>query len=101
MQRVEWDLAACTPVNHLWPELVERLGPDRAARALRQALDLQAMRGLASTLPMLLVDTCGAALVERQQVHQAAGLPMPAEGDGWVLLCSQRLQQLQLLQVQV
>ena len=99
MQRVEWDLAACTPVNQLWPELVERLGLERSARAARQALDLQAMHGLATTLPVLLVETCGSALVERQLVHQATGLPMPQE-DGLVLLYSQRGQQVQLLQMQ-
>jgi len=100
MQRVEWGLSACAPVNHLWPELVERLGLDRSQRAARQALDLQAMRGLTTTLPVLLVETCGSALVERQLLHQATGLPLP-EGDGLLLLYSQRSQQVQLLQMQV
>jgi len=56
MEVLDLDLAAATPVNHLWPELVERLGLERSARAARQALDLQAMRGLPGTLPLLLVE---------------------------------------------
>jgi hypothetical protein len=36
-------LARFTPVNDLWPQLVERLGLERSSRAVQQALDLQAM----------------------------------------------------------
>ncbi len=93
------DLAACTPVNDLWPALVERLGLERSARAARQALDLQAMRGEPGTLPVLIVETCGVALVEREALRLSAGLPVPL-GEGVLLLCSQRLQQLQLLQLE-
>ena len=35
------DFAALSTVNHLWPAFVERLGLDKAQRAVRQALDLQ------------------------------------------------------------
>ena len=35
------DFAALDPVNHLWPAFVERLGSEKAQRAVRQALDLQ------------------------------------------------------------
>jgi len=63
MQAFDLDLAAGTPVNHLWGELVECLGLERSIRAARQALDLQAMRGHAGTLPLLLVETCGVRLV--------------------------------------
>ncbi|MBM5789078.1 MAG: hypothetical protein ACKOGI_01385 [Vulcanococcus sp.] len=94
----ELDLASCTPVNDLWPALVERLGLERSARATRQALDLQAMRGQPTTLPVLMVDTCGVALVERELLRLSTGLPVPA-GEGVLLLCSPRLQQLQLLQL--
>ena len=81
------DLAACTPVNHLWGELVEWLGLERGTRAAQQALDLQAMRGSTSTLPALLVETCG------------TGLPWP-EGPGALLLISRPRQELQLLQLE-
>ena len=46
------DFAALDPVNHLWPAFVERLGSDKAQRAVRQALDLQGMRGHQGTLPV-------------------------------------------------
>jgi hypothetical protein len=96
MQTSELDLAAAQPVNHLWPELVERLGVERGARAARQALDLQGMRGQGHTLPLLLVETCGVGLVDRQQLRAATGLPVP-EGEGLLLLYSRRQQALQLL----
>ncbi|MEY4297248.1 MAG: hypothetical protein RLZZ423_427 [Cyanobacteriota bacterium] len=99
MEALEFDLAAAAPVNHLWPELVERLGLERSARAARQALDLQAMRGLAGTLPLLLVETCGVGLVDRAQLRAATGLPLP-EGRAVLLLFSRSRQVLQLLEVQ-
>lgn len=92
------DLASCTPVNHLWPELVERLGLERSAQAAQQALDLQGMRGGASTLPVLLIETCGVALLERLQLRQVSGLPVP-DAPGLLLLLSTRRLELQLLQL--
>ena len=38
------DLARFPPVNHLWPELVERVGLERSGRAVQQALDLQLLQ---------------------------------------------------------
>ena len=90
------DLARFTPVNHLWPELVERLGLERSSRAVQQALDLQAMHGSASTLPLLLVETCGMALVQSEQLRLQTGLV--GGGERLVLLLSQRSACLQLLQ---
>ena len=77
MEVNDLDLAACTPVNHLWGELVERLGLERSTRAALQALDLQAMRGGDSTMPVVLVETCGMALLERGALRRATGLPWP------------------------
>jgi hypothetical protein len=99
MQAAELDLVAATPVNHLWPQLVERLGSDRAVQAARQALDLQAMRGQPSTLPVLLVETCGVGLVERARLRAATGLPLPEESAG-LLLFSKRQEALQLVWVE-
>lgn len=90
------ELARFEPVNHLWSELVERLGSERGARAVRQALDLQAMHGSAATLPLLLVETCGLALIDVQRLRQQTGLV--GAGERLVLLVSQRRLQLQLLQ---
>ena len=99
MEVNDLDLAACTPVNHLWPELVERLGCERSARAAQQALDLQAMRGSEATLPVVLVETCGMALLERAALRRATGLPWP-EGPGALLLFSRPRQELQVLQLE-
>ena len=99
MLRSDLDLTAATPVNHLWPELVERLGPVRSAQACRQALDLQAMRGTVMTLPALLVETCGVGLVDRSALRAATGLPVP-QTSGVVLLFSRQQMALQLLEVQ-
>ena len=90
------DLARFTPVNHLWPELVERLGLERSSRAVQQALDLQAMHGTAATLPLLLVETCGLALVQAEQLRRQTGLVGASER--LALLLSQRNACLQLLQ---
>ena len=98
-QVVDLDLAGCSPVNDLWPQLVERLGLERSARAARQALDLQAMRGSAGTVPLLFAETCGVGLLERQRLRSATGLPVP-EGEGLLLLFSRPRQALQLLVLQ-
>jgi len=90
------DLARFTPVNDLWPQLVERLGFERSSRAVRQALDLQAMRGDATTLPVLLLETCGMALIQAQALRGQLGLAGAAELQ--VLLVSQPSLRLQLLQ---
>ncbi len=99
MEVNDLDLAACTPVNHLWGELVERLGLERSTRAAQQALDLQAMRGSESTMPVVLVETCGIALLERTALRRATGLPWP-EGHGAVLLLSRPRLELQVLQLE-
>jgi hypothetical protein len=98
-QVVDLDLAGCSPVNDLWPHLVERLGLERSARAARQALDLQAMRGAADTMPLLFAETCGVGLLDRERLRAATGLPVP-EGEGVLLLFSRPRQALQLLVLQ-
>ena len=90
------DLARFTPVNDLWPLLVERLGFERSSCAVRQALDLQAMRGDATTLPVLLLETCGMALIQAEALRGQLGLAGAAELQ--VLLVSQPSLRLQLLQ---
>ena len=96
MSDTQLDFAALTPVNHLWPAFVERLGTDRAQRAVRQALDLQGMRGHDGTLPVLFIETGGLALASTALVREQTGLN--AQGDRMVLLLSSREQMIQLLQ---
>ena len=96
MSDAQLDFAALTPVNHLWPAFVERLGTDKAHRAVRQALDLQGMRGHDGTLPVLFIETGGLALASTALVREQTGLN--AHGDRMVLLLSSREQVIQLLQ---
>ncbi|MEN9766703.1 MAG: hypothetical protein RLZZ32_663 [Cyanobacteriota bacterium] len=95
MQLFDLDLSACEPVNHLWPDLVERLGIERSGQAIRQALDLLAMRGSSEQLPALLVETCGVALVDRLELRRATALPL--QDGALVLLLSRKANQVQLL----
>jgi hypothetical protein len=90
------DFAALSPVNDLWPVFVERLGMERAQRAVLQALDLQRMRGHGGTLPVLVTETCGLALASTDLVREQTGLN--AHGERMVLLLSTRDQVIQLLQ---
>lgn len=99
MSSPDLDLARFTPVNTLWPQLIEGLGLERSQRAVRQALDLQAMQGSPATLPLLLVDTAGIALLHRDQLRRQIGLV--GAGEHLVLLVSPRQLCLQLLQQQV
>ena len=92
------NLAEATPVNHLFDELVQQLGQEKAAQACRQALDLQAMRGSNQSLPLLMVETCGVGLVERPLLRAETGLPIPME-PGVVLLFSRPRQQMQLMRL--
>ena len=89
------DFAASAPVNDLWPTLVEKLGLERSQRAVRQALDLQAMQGSAGTLPVLFCETCGLALASTDLLREQTGLN--AHGDDYVLLFSPRANTLQLV----
>ena len=89
------DFAALVPVNHLWPSLVERLGTDRAQRAVRQALDLQGMRGHPGSLPVLFTETGGLALASTDLVREQTGLN--AHGKDMVLLLSSRTKECQLV----
>ena len=90
------DFAELSPVNDLWPAFVERLGMERAQRAVIQALDLQRMHGHGSTLPVLVTETCGLALASTDLVREQTGLN--AHGERMVLLLSTQDQAIQLLQ---
>ena len=90
------DFAVLSTVNHLWPAFVERLGLDKAQRAVRQALDLQGMRGHQGSLPVLFTETGGLALASTDLIREQTGLN--AHGERMVLLLSSREQAIQLLQ---
>ena len=89
------DLAECKPVNYLWPQLVEKLGVEKSQKAVSQALDLQRMYGSSDTLPVLLYETCGLALVNVELVRRSIGFS--GEGEVMILLLSTKNSLVQLL----
>ena len=90
------DFAALVPVNHLWPAVVERLGSEKAQRAVRQARELQGMRGHPGTLPVLVTEPGGLAVASTELVREQTG--RHAHGERMGLLLSTREQVIQLLQ---
>ena len=95
MSQSSIDFSACEPVNDLWPSLVDRLGPGTSQRAVRQALDLQAMQGSDGTLPVLFCETCGLALASTDLLREQTGLN--SHGDRFVVLFSSRSATVQLV----
>ncbi len=90
-----FNLSNCKVVNYLWPQFVERIGIDKAKRAVEQAFDLQRMNGNCETFPVLLFETCGLALVSNELVSLQTGLP--CNRNGIVLILSIRDNLIQLL----
>ena len=90
------DFSECLPVNNLWPQLVEKLGLDKAQNAARQALDLQRMNGDLRTIPVLLFETCGLALASLDSVRRDTGFS--CSGKDMVLILSTKQHLVQLLQ---
>ena len=61
-------------VDYLWPQFVENLGFVKSKQALGQALNLQRMTGNQGTLPALLFETCGIALVHNDYFYSLTGI---------------------------
>ena len=89
------DLSNCILSNDLWSVFINHIGLSKAKLAIRQSLDLQEMQGNASTLPVLILETCGSALVENETLRSLTGLP--AFGKGIVLIYSSKSNSVQLL----
>jgi len=85
----------CSFSNELWPNFINKIGILKAKLAVRQCLDLQLMQGNSYTLPVLIVETCGAALVNSQSIRTYIGLS--CEEQGMLLIYSAKLKSIQLL----
>ena len=96
MNNSQIDFSTLTPTNDLWPNFVDHYGTEKAQQAVRQALDLQGMRGHRGTLPVLFSETCGVALAGTDLIREQTGLN--AHGQRMVLILSTRHHQIQLLQ---
>jgi len=90
-----FNLEQCSLSNDLWPDFISKIGFIKANLAVRQSLDLQRMQGSNSTLPVLILDTCGTALVNYQAVKSYIGLSYLEQG--MVLIFSRKLNAIQLL----
>ena len=89
------DFDKCILSNHLWPNFVNKLGIFKAKSAVRQAIDLQRMQGSLSTMPVLILETCGTALVNSEVIKTYIGLSYIEQG--MVLIYSNKLNSIQLL----
>ena len=85
----------CTLSNELWPNFINKIGFIKANLAIRQALDLQRMQGSTATLPVLILETCGTALINSKAVKTYIGLSYLDQG--MVLIFSSKLNAIQLL----
>ena len=89
------DFDKCFLSNELWPDFINKIGFIKAKLAVRQSLDLQRMQGSTSTLPVLILETCGTALVNSEAVKTYIGLSYLEQG--MVLIFSSKLNAIQLL----
>ena len=90
-----FNLDQCSLSNDLWPDFINKIGFIKANLAIQQSLDLQRMQGSTSTLPVLILETCGTALVNSQAVKTYIGLSYLEQG--MVLIFSTKLNAIQLL----
>ncbi len=90
-----FNLDKCSLSNDLWPDFINKIGLIKAKLAVRQSLDLQRMQGSASTLPVLILETCGSALVNSQSIKTYIGISCLDQG--MVLIFSSKLNSIQLL----
>ena len=90
-----FNLDHCSLSNDLWPDFINKFGLIKANLAVRQSLDLQKMQGSNLTIPVLILETCGTALVNSQSVKAYIGLSYLEQG--MVLIFSSKLNSIQLL----
>ena len=90
-----FDFNKCFLSNDLWPDFINKIGIFKAKLAIRQALDLQRMQGTSTTLPVLILETCGTALVNSQAIKTHIGLTYVDQG--MILIYSNNSNAIQLL----
>ena len=90
-----FNLDECSLSNDLWPDFVNKIGFIKANLAVRQSLDLQRMQGSDLTIPVLILETCGTALVNANAVKTYIGLSYLEKG--MVLIFSSKIKSIQLL----
>ena len=81
--------------NKLLSQLSEKLGKERFCRAFQEAINLQGMFGNDTTLPVLLLENCGMALISKEALFNHTGVIL--EHKPMVLLLSTKDKSLQLI----
>ena len=89
------DFEKCFLSKDLWPDFIDKIGISKAKIAVRQALDLQIMQGNNFTLPVLILETCGTALVNSDVIKTHIGLSYIEQR--MLLIYSKKLNAIQLL----
>ena len=90
-----FNLDECSLSNDLWPDFINKIGFIKAKLAVRQSLDLQSMQGSNLTIPVLILETCGTALINANSVKTYIGLSCLDQG--MVLIFSSKIKAIQLL----
>ena len=90
-----FNLDECYLSNDLWPNFINKIGFIKAKLAVCQSLDLQRMQGSNLTIPVLILETCGTALVDANSVKTCIGLSYLEPG--MVLIFSSKIKAIQLL----
>ena len=90
-----FNFETCYLSNDLLPSFINKIGIYKARLAVRQAHDIQSMQGTFETLPVLILETCGLALVSSEAIKTYIGLS--CEGNGMLLIYSTKLNAIQLL----
>ena len=90
-----FNLDECSLSNDLWPDFINKIGFIKAKLAVRQSLDLQSMQGSNLTIPVLILETCGTALINSNAVKTYIGLSYLDQG--MVLIFSSKIKAIQLL----
>tara|TARA_Y100000589_G_C26765506_1_gene471613 strand:+ start:213 stop:515 length:303 start_codon:yes stop_codon:yes gene_type:complete len=64
VKNISLELSKLAYVNHLWSDLIENFGFDKAKKLIAQANDLQKMNGINNiTMPIIFTGTGGSALI--------------------------------------
>tara|TARA_B100000579_G_C22793954_1_gene836052 strand:- start:118 stop:423 length:306 start_codon:yes stop_codon:yes gene_type:complete len=90
-----FEFEKCYLSNDLWPKFINIIGFNKAKLAVSQALDLQRMQGTNYTLPILIIETCGTALISSNVIKTHIGLSCVEKG--MILIYSNKLKAIQLL----
>ena len=89
------NLSECSHVKNLWSSFLMRFGSEKATRAIRQAIDLQNMRGDKTTVPILFVSTGGIALTTYDCIKKQTGISF--YGNNKVILYCKKESEIQIL----